>query len=44
VTSVDDVVRADEIASDGTLLHAGKKHVRRIVVEKDPKRHPKRVL
>jgi len=38
VTSVDDVVRADEIASDGTLLHAGKKHVRRIVVEKDPKR------
>jgi tyrosyl-tRNA synthetase len=38
MTSVDDVVRSDEIAADGTLLHAGKKHVRRIVVEKDPKR------
>jgi tyrosyl-tRNA synthetase len=37
VTSVDDMVRAEEIAADGTLLHAGKRHVRRIVVEKDPK-------
>ncbi len=32
VTSVDDVVRAEEIAADGTLLHAGKKHVRRIII------------
>ena len=32
VTSVDDQVRPDEIAAGGTLLHAGKKHVRRIVV------------
>jgi tyrosyl-tRNA synthetase len=37
VTFVDDLVRAEEIAVDGTLLYAGKKHVRRIVVEKDPK-------
>jgi len=32
VTSVDDRVAPDEIASQGTLLHAGKKHLRRIVV------------
>jgi len=32
VTSVDDTVGPDEIVADGTLLHAGKKHVRRIVV------------
>jgi tyrosyl-tRNA synthetase len=32
VTSVDDVVRPEEIAAEGTLLHAGKKHLRRIVV------------
>jgi tyrosyl-tRNA synthetase len=32
VSSVDDVVRPEEIAADGTLLHAGKKHLRRIVV------------
>lgn len=32
VTTVDDVIQAGEIATDGTLLHAGKKHVRRIVV------------
>jgi tyrosyl-tRNA synthetase len=32
VTSVDDLVRAEEIAADGTLLYAGKKHVRRIMV------------
>jgi len=32
VTSVDDIVGPGEIAADGTLLHAGKKHVRRIVV------------
>jgi tyrosyl-tRNA synthetase len=32
VSSVDDVVQAAEIAADGTLLYAGKKHVRRIVV------------
>jgi tyrosyl-tRNA synthetase len=31
VTSVDDLVRAEEIAADGTLLYAGKKHVRRII-------------
>jgi tyrosyl-tRNA synthetase len=38
MTSVDEVVQSEEIAADGTLLYAGKKHVRRIVVEKDPKR------
>jgi tyrosyl-tRNA synthetase len=32
VATVDDVVQPGEIAADGTLLHAGKKHVRRIVV------------
>jgi tyrosyl-tRNA synthetase len=32
VTSVDDLIRPDEIAAEGTLLHAGKKHLRRIVV------------
>jgi tyrosyl-tRNA synthetase len=32
VTTVDDVVQPGEIAADGTLLHAGKKHLRRIVV------------
>jgi tyrosyl-tRNA synthetase len=32
VTSVEDKVEAGEIAPDGTLLHAGKKHVRRIVI------------
>jgi tyrosyl-tRNA synthetase len=33
VSSVEDVVRPDEVASDGTLLLAGKKHVRRIIVK-----------
>ncbi len=32
VTSVDDVIRPEEIVAEGTLLHAGKKHLRRIVV------------
>jgi tyrosyl-tRNA synthetase len=32
VATVDDMVQAGEIAGDGTLLYAGKKHVRRIVV------------
>jgi len=32
VASVDDVIQPGEIAADGTLLHAGKKHLRRIVV------------
>jgi tyrosyl-tRNA synthetase len=32
VVSVDDLIRPDEIAAEGTLLHAGKKHLRRIVV------------
>ena len=32
VTTVEDVVQPGEIAAAGTLLHAGKKHVRRIVV------------
>ena len=32
VTSVDDLVRPEELAAAGTLLHAGKKHLRRIVV------------
>jgi tyrosyl-tRNA synthetase len=35
VASVDDIVRPAEISPDGTLLYAGKKHIRRIVVEKD---------
>ena len=38
VATVEDMVRPGEIAADGTLLYAGKKHVRRIVVEKNPKR------
>ena len=32
VDSVDDNLRADEVGPDGVLLHAGKKHLRRIVV------------
>jgi tyrosyl-tRNA synthetase len=32
VTSVDDLIRPEEIATEGTLLHVGKKHLRRIVV------------
>jgi tyrosyl-tRNA synthetase len=32
VASVDDGVEAGEVTVDGTLLHAGKKHVRRIIV------------
>lgn len=32
VSSVEDVLRADEVSPDGVLLHAGKKHVRRIVI------------
>jgi tyrosyl-tRNA synthetase len=32
VASVDDKVEAAEIAAAGTLLHAGKKHVRRIIM------------
>jgi tyrosyl-tRNA synthetase len=32
VATVDDVVQPGEIAADGTLLHAGKKHLRRIIV------------
>jgi tyrosyl-tRNA synthetase len=33
VASIDDVIQPGEIAADGTLLHAGKKHVRRIIVK-----------
>ena len=33
VGSVDDKLGADEIGADGTLIHAGKKHVRRIVLK-----------
>jgi tyrosyl-tRNA synthetase len=32
VTSIEDVLRADEIGG-GTLLHAGKKQVRRVILE-----------
>jgi len=32
VSTVDDVAQSGEIASGGTLLYVGKKHVRRIVV------------
>jgi tyrosyl-tRNA synthetase len=31
VASVDDVLKADEVGAEGVLLHAGKKHLRRIV-------------
>jgi tyrosyl-tRNA synthetase len=34
VTSVDDLIRPEEISTEGTLLHAGKKHLRRIVVDR----------
>jgi tyrosyl-tRNA synthetase len=34
VASVDQKLEAGEIAADGTLLHAGKKHVRRIVIKR----------
>jgi tyrosyl-tRNA synthetase len=30
IDSVDDVVRAEDLGQDGVLLHAGKKHIRRI--------------
>jgi tyrosyl-tRNA synthetase len=33
VSSIDDVVRAEDIGADGTFLHAGKKHLRRIIVK-----------
>jgi tyrosyl-tRNA synthetase len=33
VGSVEDKLEAVEIAADGTLLHAGKKHVRRVVIK-----------
>jgi tyrosyl-tRNA synthetase len=33
IGSIDDVITAEEIGPDGVLLHAGKKHVRRIVRE-----------
>jgi tyrosyl-tRNA synthetase len=32
VDSVDEVLQPDDVGTDGVLLHAGKKHVRRIVV------------
>jgi tyrosyl-tRNA synthetase len=32
IEAVEEIVRVDEIGPDGTLLHAGKKHVRRIVL------------
>jgi len=32
ITSVDDVVVAGEIDAGGTLLHVGKKHIRRLIV------------
>ncbi len=32
VDSLDEVVRADEVGSAGVLLHAGKKHVRRLLL------------
>jgi len=33
VSSIDDVVQPGEVAADGTLLYAGRKHVKRIVVK-----------
>jgi len=32
VTSVDEVLRGDDLGPEGVMLHAGKKHLRRIVV------------
>jgi tyrosyl-tRNA synthetase len=32
VESIDDVIRPDDLAADGVLLHAGKKHLRRILL------------
>jgi tyrosyl-tRNA synthetase len=34
IASVDDCLKMEEIASDGTLLYAGKKHLRRIVISR----------
>jgi tyrosyl-tRNA synthetase len=34
VASIDDLIRPEDIAAEGTLLHAGKKHLRRIVVDR----------
>jgi hypothetical protein len=31
IESVDDTLRADELGAEGVLLHAGKKHLRRLV-------------
>jgi tyrosyl-tRNA synthetase len=33
IASVDDVLQAEEVGSDGVLLHAGKKHLKRIVIK-----------
>ena len=33
VGSLDDVLKAEEVGADGVLLHAGKKHLRRIVAK-----------
>jgi tyrosyl-tRNA synthetase len=33
IDSLDDVVGADELGSEGVLLHAGKKHLRRILLK-----------
>jgi tyrosyl-tRNA synthetase len=33
VTSVDEVLRAEEVGSEGVLLHSGKKHLKRIVLK-----------
>jgi tyrosyl-tRNA synthetase len=33
VTSVDDVLKAEEVGPDGVLLYAGKKHLKRIVLK-----------
>ena len=33
VTSVDDVLKAEDVGSEGVLLHAGKKHLKRIVIK-----------
>jgi tyrosyl-tRNA synthetase len=34
VSSVDDTLKAEEVGSDGVLLHAGKKHLKRIVLKR----------
>src|SRR6185436_6982054 len=33
ISSVEDMLKAEDVGSDGVLLHAGKKHLKRIVLK-----------